>query len=282
MEQLIILALVAILMALPACLIAYILLSFFPSSDYLMLALTSILSVVGVIIFLDYLQIKKQKGTNVTYEKVGTAGRILALIFTSLIGVYFVFKSNKVELYVDNQNDTMMNVSVNDTKLTLGAFENKKISVVKGKLTLKQGNTTKVLEPVEDSIGESINANRGNENFLIWNINGTGTYVKTEVQYGTNINFGLINKPVEVVPEYRVIKDELFKVKADFIFNIPKTIKTQNQYGFARETRMALYRLKDLVNEENSKGNYMEEQKPDYGLEDSVVVKSTKNKPAKK
>lgn len=284
MPQLFVLALIALAMAIPACLLAYIIISFFPNASYLMLAAVSILSVVGLILGLDYLQIRKQAkkiNSHVVYEKVGTVGRIIALIFTSLIGVYFVFKSNKIELYVDNQNETEVNISINNSKLKLAPFSYKKIDVVEGKLTLKQADVVKVVEVKDDSLAEAYNAGNGAKIFWVLNINSKGVYAKTDVQYGTKMNIGIQNPAAEKENEVQIIADEFFKVKADFLFDIPTTIKTKSQFSFLGETRTAVYRLKDLENELIKNGQFDEEQKPDYGMEDSVVVKSKKSKTKK-
>jgi hypothetical protein len=285
MPQLIMFALVGLLMALPACLIAYIMLRIFPHSSYFLLALVSIVSVIATIMLLDFWQTKKAAASTnrVSYEKVGSIGRILGLVFTSLFGVYFVFQSNKIDLFVDNQSDTEMNVSVNNEKLKLAANAYKKISVVQGKLTVKVGDVVKVLEVKEDSVGKDMNVRNSLETNWVWNINGKGTYVKTEVKYGTKINIGLQNVPEEE-PDLIVITDELFKVKADFVFDVPLTIKTKNQYGFIQETRTALYRINDLkgkYGDDTMDYNSGEEQVLDDNTEDSVIVTSKKTKTKK-
>ncbi len=284
MPQLFVLALIALAMAIPACLVAYIIISFFPNCNYWIFTAVSILTVVGLILFLDYLQIRKQAkkvNSHVVYEKVGTVGRIIAIILISWVGIYFVYNSNKIELYVDNQNETEVKISINNTNLTVAPLSHKKITVVEGKLTLKQGEVIKVLEAKEDSSAIVYNGRDGKETFWVLNINSKGIYAKTDVQYGTKISIGINDLTGEKENEVKIISDEFFKVRAHFIFDIPRTIKTKSQFSFVGETRTAVYRLNDLKNEYIQNGQYEEEQKPDYGLEDSVVVKSQKSKSKK-
>jgi hypothetical protein len=285
MGKLIFLVLVGVLLALPAAFIAYIILSIYPNCSYLLLALISIPSIVFLIKFFDDRQMKKHNGA---YEKVGTTGIMIGLIFTSLFGVYFVYLSNKVEFYIDNQTDSEKRVFVNNRKIIVPVDGYKKIKVVEGNVVLRQGDVEKtvVVKTFESKLDDH-DKDRP-EIFWVWNINGKGKYIKTSVTYGSNITKVFRESMGGISTEnndddYKIITEEVFEIKAHYLFDIPEKIKSSKSFGLGSETKIVLYRYNDLKQKYD---NQMEKDADWYNddiiPEDSVVIKSSKRKSTKK
>jgi hypothetical protein len=276
MAQLILLVLLAVVMALPSALIAYILISIFPNFNYPILAFMSIGSIVLLIKYYDKIQLKKHLSSsapNGEYKKFASTGTMVILIIASLFGVYMVFDSNKVELYIDNENEQDIKVKVNNKRVTVAAHHYKTIKVVAGKVTLLQDDVEKIVTVKRSQHTIEEDNKHPPKIFWVWNLNGKGSYIKTTLTYATVLSDMIDKNSSTREDDFKIIDDELFEVTAHYVFEIPEKIKSSKSFGFGKEEKIVLYRLSDLQDKYKNK----EPQKYNDNTEDTIVVTSKKD-----
>ncbi len=180
----------------------------------------------------------------------------------SLLAAVIIFQANKTKLYIDNatEKDISVNIEQEGTHL-VRAGEYKMLSIVKGDINIEySGKKRKFSIP---SSGK-----------WVWNIDSLNSYMRTSVSYAANIDLYKDGKnaPEEKMPDFKVINDEFFEAKVDYVFDVPEkiSIKKRRFSSDGPVTKTVLYRFNENDVKEEAITNT--EVSPDEPM-DTVVVK---------
>ncbi|MFZ1528987.1 MAG: hypothetical protein WAT19_09570 [Ferruginibacter sp.] len=188
----------------------------------------------------------------------------------SLVSASIIFQANKTKLYIDNASDKDISISFqNEGTHIVRAGTYKMISVVKGDINAEYGNKKrKFIIP--------------NSSKWVWNVDTLNSYIRTSVSYASNTDLykNGKNPTEEKMPEYKIIHDEFFEAKVDYVFDVPEkiSIKKRRFSSDGPVSKTVLYRF----NENDIKEEAVTDTEPatDEPM-DTVVVKSkTKSREA--
>jgi hypothetical protein len=268
------LGLIVVAVLLPSALLAGLILAIFPHISQVMLIVVTTL-IIGLLLFwyrknkLKNLEEVRESGEFIEKRWFEKPWIFIGFLLCSVLGSSIMHGFNKVTIYLDNGSEKEIVVTINNKeKITVAAKKHQEVEVVAGSIDITYHNQTK--KYTVDNTGK-----------WILNIDTQNVYMAMPITYSSNTTLYKDGKMMESENErdYKIVKDEFFNTKADFLFEAPTTISIRKRrFESAKDvSKLVLYRYnkKEMANSE-------EEEEEDESAADEVNTSKTVKDKAKK
>jgi hypothetical protein len=210
----------------------------FPTAPTFVIFLASPLLIGGILYFLVQKYVNNNRFDGVRDEDTpkwyqGRAAIAIGAVLGGLLGGFSAFTENSAQVYFDNGTKEAVTLKYisrsTPTEISIPAGEAKDVYLSIGDQKISLNGKERALNVV---LTER----------QLFNIDTANTYIRTEVTYGKESSL-----KTDEEDKSETIKDEFFPIKAEYVFEAPKSIRTKRLTG--SKTKTVLYRMTDLIQE---------------------------------
>jgi hypothetical protein len=221
----------------PALLLGYSLLFFFPNTSWFVLVVLNLSTIIWAFYKLRKMHREDWEASDKSGEKpkIGYLKRVwFFVVLGTIIGSNAIFSATKIPLYIDNASDKKVRIDIPYHGLvTVKAHSYEVLRVAKSKIEVAYNGKKKNLDMTTN--GQ-----------WVLNIDGLNKYIRTDIKYSNEAQL-LKHSGGELSPlekaKYEIIEDEFFNADVDFVFDAPSEIENESLLPFGTVQKTILYRM---------------------------------------